>query len=291
MKFGTLYSYWSKDWDCDHDGYATLIEKVAKIGFDVLEVSADHVHRMPEEELKDLNNIRKAHGIGITVNSGPSKKYDLASTDDKTRAAGIEYFDVIMNKMVLLEASALAGAIYSYWPSDFVTTDKEGAWHRSIESLKSVAKTAESLDVTVSLEVLNRNETYILNTCEEAVDYCSRISSNSMKFLLDTYHMNIEEDSLTDAVRAAGSWLGHVHVGECNRRLPGTNNSIDWKGLAAALHDIGYDEAVVMEPFVISGGSVASSIRLWRDLNGGANEREMDRQISESLAFLRETFA
>ena len=291
MKFGTLYSYWSKDWDCDRDGYAKLIERVSRIGFDVLEVSADHIYKMPENDLKILNAIRKDHGVGITVNSGPSKEHDLASTDGKTRAAGIEYFDVIMNKMVLLETSSLAGAIYSFWPSDFLTTDKEGAWDRSIGSLKAVAKTAEALGITVSLEVLNRNETYILNTCEEAIDYCQKIGSRSMKLLLDTYHMNIEEDDVADAIRAAGSWLGHFHVGECNRRLPGANNSIDWKGVGAALNAITYDQAVVMEPFTINGGSVGSSIRLWRDLSGGADGAGMDRQISDSLSFLRGAFA
>jgi len=290
MKFGTLYSYWNKDWNCDYAGYAKLIKKVSEIGFDVLEISADHVYRMPAAELSHLNEFRKEYDITITTNSGPGKEHDLASVEERIRLRGIDYFEVIMEKMTLIESKALAGAIYSYWPCEFANIDKDGAWLRSIESLKSIAKTAERLGITIALEVLNRNESYILNTCEEAIDYCGRVSSQSVKILLDTYHMNIEEDCIPEAVRAAGPWLGHLHVGECNRRLPGMNNSIDWKGVASALHDINYDKSVVMEPFLLSGGSVGHSIRLWRDLSNNADEKKMDHYISDSLSFLRKTF-
>ncbi len=291
MKFGTLYSYWSPEWGCDFDGYAKLIEKVSDIGFDILEVSADHVYRMSGAELKQLNELGRKRNIIFTTNSGPAKEYDLSSTDEKVRRAGIDYFNVIMEKMVELGSRSLAGAIYSYWPCDFDTIDKEGAWSRSVGALKIVAKTAERLGITISLEVLNRNESYILNTCEEAIEYCKRVDSPAVKILLDTYHMNIEEDSLPDAVRAAGPLLGHLHVGENNRKLPGMNSSIDWKALAAALHDIDYGGTVVMEPFLIAGGSVARSIRVWRDLSNGANNKQLDQYITESLRFLKERFA
>jgi len=72
--------------------------------------------------------------------------------------------------------------------------------------------------------------------------------------------------------------------------LPGMNNSIDWAAIGRALRDIGYQKSVVMEPFLLSGGSVGNSIRVWRDLSDGADEATMDRYISDSLAFLRRTF-
>ena len=112
-----------------------------------------------------------------------------------------------------------------------------------------------------------------------------------MKILLDTYHMDIEEDSLPSAVRAAGPLLGHLHVGENNRKLPGMNNTIDWKALAGALHDINYQGNVVMEPFLIAGGSVGYSIRVWRDLSDAANDKTMDQYIAKSLRFLKKSFA
>ena len=291
MKFGTLFSYWSREWDCDAQGYATLIEKVSSIGFDVLEVSADHVHRMSEAELRQLNELAGEHGIIFTTNSGPAKRYDLASADEAIRQDGIRYFETILEKMVTLGSRSLAGAIYSYWPCDFVSTDKDAAWERSIAALRVVARTAERLGITISLEVLNRNETYILTTCAEAIEYCRRVDNPAMKILLDTYHMNIEEDDVPGAIRAAGPLLGHFHVGENNRKLPGMNNSVDWKAVAGALHDIGYDGTVVMEPFLLAGGAVGHAIRVWRDLSAGADAARMDQYIADSLRFLRQSFA
>ena len=68
--------------------------------------------------------------------------------------------------------------------------------------------------------------------------------------------MNIEEDNMFDAIRFAGNRLGHLHVGECNRKLPGMNNSIDWSKIGQALRDINFNKMVVMEPFLLEGGEV-----------------------------------
>jgi len=290
MRFGTLYSYWDREWDCDLDRYIKIAGKVAKIGFDVLEISADHIYSMSESELQKLNEVRKELGLVLTANSGPSREHDLASKDAVIRQNGIDYFNTILDKMRLIESNTLIGAIYSFWPSDFAETDKSGAWDRSIRCLQEIGKTADQYNIEISLEVLNRNETYILTDCWEALEYCKRVGRKSVKILLDTYHMNIEEDNIGDAIRRAGDMLGHVHVGECNRKLPGMNNSIDWLALGQALKDIRYSKSVVMEPFMLTGGSVGESTRVWRDLSNGADEASMDRYISDSLLFLKKAF-
>ncbi len=290
MKFGTLYSYWDTEWDCDYAKYIKIMKKVSDIGFDILEISADHIYNMPESELQKLNNSSEKYGLTLTANSGPSKEYDLASSDPAVRKQGINYFKIILKKMQIINSKILVGAIYSYWPSDFMETDKESAWERSIECLKEISETAEESGIEIALEILNRNETYILTDCKEAIEYCKRVGSKNVNILLDTYHMNIEEDNIQDAIRMAGDMLGHLHVGECNRKLPGMNNSIDWDGVSQALREINYDKAVVMEPFLLKGGSVGNSIRVWRDLSDNADEATMDKYIADSLAFLKKSF-
>lgn len=287
MKFGTGYAYWGTEWQCD---YLEMVNKVADIGFDVLEIGADHLYHMSEEEIDNLKAEGLKRGITFTTNSGPAKKYDLASPDEAIRKQGVAYFKEILRKMARLGSKSLVGAIYSYWPVDFSCTvaDKEAAWERSIACLKEIGAAAEELDIECPLEVLNRNETYILTDCQEAIEYVERVGSKSINILLDTYHMNIEEDNMYDAIRKAGSLLGHVHVGECNRKLPGMNNSINWPEIGKALRDIGYDKAVVMEPFLLSGGQVGRDIRVWRDLSNGADETDMDRYITDSLKYLKE---
>lgn len=284
MKFGTGYAYWGNVWNCD---YIEVTNKVADIGFDVLEIGADHLYHMSDKEISELKQVGEKREIEFTTNSGPSKENDLSSPDSIIRQHGYEYFIQVLCNMKKLGSKSLVGAIYSFWPTDFVYTNKKAAWEHSIETLKKLSKTAEELEIECALEVLNRNETYILNDCKEAIEYVSRVGSKNINILLDTYHMNIEEDNMYEAIRMAGKLLGHVHVGENNRKLPGMNNSINWPEIGKALRDINYDKAIVMEPFLLEGGEVGHDIRVWRDLSNNADTAKMDQYISDSLIYLK----
>jgi D-psicose/D-tagatose/L-ribulose 3-epimerase len=92
-------------------------------------------------------------------------------------------------------------------------------------------------------------------------------------------------DSFGKAIRTAGPLLGHFHTGENNRRVPGKGRP-PWHEIGTALRDIGYSGAVVMEPFVKTGGGVGSDIKVWRDLSDNA-DAEMDEAAREALAFSR----
>ena len=284
MKFGIGPGYWGFEEPTD---YVAMSKKIAGIGFDMMEVAAPDIHDMSDEKLAELKKLGEELGLTYVVNCGPSKEYDLASPDKAVRDNGVKWFIELMENMYKLGSKTIAGAIYSFWPSDFKYVDKKAAWEDSIESLKAIAPTAEKYDIECALEVLNRNETYILTTCEEAKEYCDRIGSKNINILLDTYHMNIEEDNMYDALRNAGDMLGHVHVGECNRKLPGMNNSIDWPEIGRALRDIGYDKGVVMEPFLLDYAPISYWVRVWRDLSDNATEADLDEMVKKSLVFLK----
>ena len=260
------------------------------MGFDVLEIGANHLFEMSDEQIGELKRIAKECALYYTVNSGPSKDCDLASRDPMVRANGVAFFKTLFRKMVKLGSADLVGAIYSFWPADFQDLDKDGAWERSICSLRELAADAEAFGIDISLEVLNRNETYILTDCAEAVEYIRRVGSPRVKILLDTYHMNIEEDDMCAAIHLAGKNLGHFHIGENNRKLPGMNRSLDWGAIGTALREIGYQKAVVMEPFLLSGGEVGRSIHVWRDLSNQASVAQMDKMLKDALRFVKEEF-
>ena len=111
----------------------------------------------------------------------------------------------------------------------------------------------------------------------------------NVKVMLDCFHMNIEEDSMGGAIRYAGDHLGHFHIGETNRKVPGKGR-MPWDEMAQALRDIHYQGYVVMEPFVKMGGGVGSDIKIWRDLSDGADEAQLDADIAESARFVRSKF-
>jgi len=286
MKFGTLYSYWGNEWKCD---YVKTAKKVADIGFDILEVGAGHLVEMSNTELDELKAVSKDLGLTLTSNIGPSKDKDLASRDPAVRKTGIRYLSDIIKAMDRIDSRSLVGAMYSFWPSDFVYTDKEEAWELSIDSMKELAKVAESYGTQCCLEVLNRYETYILTDCKEAIEYCNRVGSKNVNILLDTFHMNIEEDNMVNAIHQAGDMLGHLHVGESNRKLPGMG-SLPWDDICQALNEINYQKGIVMEPFMLKGGSAGRDIKVWRDLNNGADEATMSKNIKDSLNFLKSKF-
>lgn len=286
MKFGTLYSYWGHEWKCD---YAETMKKVSDIGFDILEVGAPHLAEMTDEQLSEMNRTAKGFGLTLTSNIGPSKDKDLASADSRIREAGVKYLIDIMKAMDKIDSRSLVGAMYSFWPCDFREVDKEGAWERSIAAMKEVAKAAEELGIECCQEVLNRYETYIMTDCEEGLKYCELVGSKNVNLLLDTFHMNIEEDNIPEAIRKSGSMIGHIHVGEANRKLPGMG-SLPWREIGRALRDVGYGKGVVMEPFLLEGGKVAEDIKVWRDLSGHADRETMDHYIRESLQFLKHEF-
>ena len=116
--------------------------------------------------------------------------------------------------------------------------------------------------------------------------FVKEVDKDNVKVMLDTFHMNIEEVSIGDAIRHAGNLLGHLHTGECNRMVPGKGR-MPWREIGDALQDIKYDGNVVMEPFVRMGGQVGSDIKIWRDISRGASEAELDADAKRSVEFQR----
>lgn len=286
MKFGTLYAYWTHEWVAD---YFKIADKCRKAGFDVMEIGASHLLDMSDGEIEKLRDYCKDLNLEISCNLGPPKSKDISSKDPSVRAAGVKYLTDILYQMKKLGSKVLIGALYNCWPHDFIDVDKDAMWERSVSEMKKVAAVADELEIDLCLEVLNRFESPLVNDCDEGIKYCKDVGHKSCKLLLDTFHMNIEEDDLPAAFRKAGKLLGHVHVGESNRKLPGMGH-LPWAEMGKALRDIGFDGCVVMEPFMKMGGQVASDIKVYRDLSNGADEETMDKYIADSLVFLKNNF-
>lgn len=288
MKYGIYFAYWEKEWNADQKSY---ISKVKKLGFDILEISCAMLKNISREELVKMRDMARAEGVTLTAGYGPGPSENLASSDEAVVKNAVAFYTDILKKLEILDIHTLGGGIYSYWPVDYTKPiDKEGDWKRSVKNVRTVGKIAQECGVDYCLEVLNRFEGYLLNTCAECRQFVEEVDVPAVKIMLDTFHMNIEEDSMTEAILLAGDRLGHFHVGENNRRLPGKGN-LPWYQIGSALRAIGYDKNVVMEPFVKSGGKVGSDIKIWRDLSMGAATEQLDRDAAASVAFLRNVFS
>ncbi len=290
---GMHYGFWSHNWD--EIQYVPLMEKVARLGFDVCEVASAEFCKYSDETLGELKRRADDLGLTFTYSIGLEKEYDLASDDPAVRDNGVRHVTEILKSMPKVGATILNGVSYAGWqamPDHGITLEeKRRKEELALDSMRRLMPVAEDCGVYYCCEVVNRFEQYLLNTAREGAAFVKQLESPNAKVLLDTFHMNIEEDDLLQAILETGDLLGHFHVGERNRKPPGSTNSLPWKEMAGALRQIGYQGAVVMEPFVLMGGSIPYDIKVWRDLSGGASEAELDRMAGDACAFLKKLFA
>lgn len=287
MKYGIYFAYWEKEWDADQ---ACYIQKAKELGFDVLELSCAVLKEIDQAGMDRLKDRAKQYDITLTAGYGPAANENLASSDEGVVRHAIGFYTDILKKLEYLDIHTLGGGIYSYWPVDYSKPiDKKGDWARSVKNVRTVSKIAGDCGVDYCLEVLNRFEGYLLNTAKEAVDFVGEVDTPAVKVMLDTFHMNIEEDSMPDAILTAGDKLGHFHVGENNRRVPGKGN-IPWAEIGKALSRINYSGNVVLEPFVLSGGQVGSDIKIWRQMLDNPTLEQLDKDARNSVSFLRHVF-
>ncbi len=285
MKYGIYYAYWEKEWGGQ---FVPYVEKCKRLGFDVLEVACGAFHLEDDRFFRELRAAADANGMILTGGYGPRPEHNLASRDEAAVEKAFDFYADIFRKMEIAGIDRIGGALYSYWPVDFsAPMDKPGDTARSIARMQRLADMAADHGIMLCMESLNRFEGYMINEAYEAIDYVKAVDRPNVKVMLDTFHMNIEEDSLTDAIRQAGPLLGHFHVGEANRRCPRPGGRFDWAEIGQALKQINYGGYVVMEPFVTMGGQVGKDISIWRDLSHGATEERLDQDAAASVAYLR----
>ena len=287
-KIGIHFGYFSNTWDPD---FIVLMDRASKIGFDILEVPAVALMSKTKAQRGELIKAAKDKGLELTFSVGLSSDLDLSSEDASVRKKGIEFSVEALKIMHEMGANVYAGVINAGWNQtyNYGITDKSKDIARSVASVKEIIKTAESYGITFAIEVVNRYEQPLLNTAEEAMEYIKMVDSPNAKILLDTYHMNIEEDSFSEAIKTVGKEkLGHFHVGESNRRPPSPTGRMPWNEITTALKEINYTGAIVMEPFMKMGGDVARDIKVWRDISKKATPAEMNQLAKTALNMLRE---
>jgi len=292
-KIGIHNCYWHGS---GFDELHAALRASAKTGVDVYEMNTGEFFRLNHDELRVFRKEAEDLGLGLSVNGGFNPTNDISSPDPAIRAKGLEAARTIIEGMHVVGAKSWSGINYGAWkfvPDPafaFPYEEKQRRQDQSIASLKEIMKIAEANDVTMCLEVVNRYEQFICNTIAEGVYIAESVASPNCRVLVDTYHMNIEEDSITDAIRYAAEhgMIGEVHVGESNRRVPGTGKThLDWAGIFGTLNEVGYDGLITMEPFIVQGLPISSRICVWRDLSNGVDSQGFIDNVSKGAAFIR----
>ena len=295
-KIGLHNAYWL-DTEMVDAGVYKWMELAKQANCEVMEIGTAEIVAMTNAERLEFKKAVADAGMILTINDGFTKDDDIAAEDPAVRRRGIERAKRILQAMYELGADRWSGINYSEWlrhPEVATCTPDFKAHVRdlSLESMREIIKIAEDCGVDYCFEVVNRFEQFLLNTAAEGVQFCEDLGSPRAKLLLDTFHMNIEEDNIADAIKFAQSKgrLGHIHVGESNRRVPGFEGktNMDWDAIMGAVKESGYEGYIIMEPFMKMG---ATTICCWRDMSHGADIATMVGYAKDGAAFLRSKLA
>jgi D-psicose/D-tagatose/L-ribulose 3-epimerase len=279
MKIGVNTWVWTSP--LTTESLLTLIPKVAEMGFDWIELPLENVD---DFDHKTAASLIRDHGLGVSVCAVIGADRDLIHPDQSVRENGAAYVRRAVEAAQAIGAQNLVGPIYSAvgrtWQSS--REERAGDMEILVEGLRPLAAFAAERGVVLCLEPLNRFETSFINTAEQAVEVVDAVGHPACQMMLDTFHMNIEEKSLGDAIRTVGPRLRHVHSCENDRGAPGSGH-IAWDEVAQALNEIGYDGPVVIESFSAEVKTIARAAAIWRPLAAS-----QDALAADGLQFLRQ---
>jgi D-psicose/D-tagatose/L-ribulose 3-epimerase len=135
--------------------------------------------------------------------------------------------------------------------------------------------------ITLAVEPLNRFESDVLCTTQQAMELLDAVDHPAVAMMLDTFHMHMEESSIPEAIRLAGGRIAHFQANENHRGFPGTG-ATDWVAVFRALHEVGYAGPVSLEPFRRNDDRFGVPFAQWR-----APHEDEDARLKASAAFIR----
>lgn len=265
-------------------GVAELAPKVRALGFDWFEVPLELTDSI---DYARAGAILRDNGLGVSVCAAMGPDRDLIHPDKAIRDNGMAYLRQCVDAVRALGGTNVVGPLYSAVGRVWQMTADERARDTDllVTQLKELAAYAGDKGAMLGVEPLNRFETSFINLAAQAIAVVDRVDQPACRIMLDTFHMNIEEKSLGDAIRAAGKRLVHLHACENDRGAPGSGN-VTWGEVATALREIGYDGPVVIESFTSKVQSIARAAAIWRPLAAS-----QDALAGDGVKFLKTLLA
>jgi D-psicose/D-tagatose/L-ribulose 3-epimerase len=244
---------------------------------------------VPEpDELDPAEAGRAARDAGLFLQLAArvNLQRNLASGDSSARRAGIEYLCRCIDVAQSCGATIVGGPLYgsplvfaAQAPSLITEAQRQERVKFVAEGLHAAAEFAEGSDVRFAVEPVNRFETDFCNTTQQAMALCALVDHPAVGIMLDTFHMNMEENDLPQAIRAAGALLIHFQANENHRGFLGTGH-IDWPPICRALAEIDYQGAITLEPFRRTTNLLSTPLAQWRP---PSHDEDVDLHSSGNL--------
>jgi len=273
MKLGIHAYAWTSEWN---NSQLDLIDRAKRLGMDFIELPLMVLDKFDTKAISErLGNL----DFDACTSTVLLNDTDITSPDASIRKKGVEYLKACVKATHDIGATNFSGVIYSQHIRQLDKRPGEQEYNWSAEALREVADYANALGVVIGLEPVNRYETFLVNTCDQALMLKDMIGRDNIKIHLDAYHMNIEEKSFYEATKKAGSDLIHYHLCENDRGIPGTG-LVNWDDIFKALAEINYDGYAALESFVECTDNMNTWV--WRQL-----AKDGDTLVTRGTEFIR----
>lgn len=262
-----------------------VLGHVQDLGFDAIDINVGQLP--PSFVAADLRRRLEATGLHAALGAFLNAQRDITSTDAEVRRTGIEFLKGVARLCGEVGARTFIGPMHSELRRQRPDppAEREERWKRCVDGLAAVAREAERVGINVAVEILNRYESDFLTTTADGVRLCKAVGNPRLGLLLDTFHMNIEEQRIGEAFRSAAGHVHHVHTCENDRGAPGSGH-LDWTEVRDALRDIAYDGVCTIESYNPDLPSLVQRTSFWRPL-----APSQDELARKGLVFLRQLFA
>jgi D-psicose/D-tagatose/L-ribulose 3-epimerase len=272
----SIHAYaWTGSWS---NKTLELIDRAKRIGFDLIEVPLMEIDKVdPKAIAERLSKV----GIGVCTSTACSEADDPTGEDETTRKRGIEYLKRCIKATAEMGATIFTGVTYSAIGRRIEGMPGEIYWERASNALKEAARYARDFGVIIGIEPINRYESFLVNTCDQAFTLMQMVNEPNVKLHLDAYHMNIEERDFYQPTKKAAPYLCHYHLSESHRGTVGTG-LVDWDAIYRALSEMGYRGSVGMESFIEPSPAMAAATCIWRKL-----AESTDESLKQGLDYLR----
>lgn len=272
----------------------TILKLMTDCGAQAMDFSTAVAMKMSASERQRYSSAAENSSVVLSMNGGMPGA-DISNPDPNLRLMGVKACKQAIEAASDLHCRVWSGVICTPWlamPEDCFTAEKKRErWNLAVESLQKLCDYAAPLGVAINLELVNRFEGYLLNNCTDGLRMITDVGCDNLMLLLDTFHMNIEEDSSVDALNAAmvAGRLGHIHVSESNRRLPCLKSTdMAWDKILPALRIGGYNGSLIVESMVLASSPAARSFFTWRDMTAEPSLNNMIKEAYDSLNFIRQ---
>ena len=242
MKIGVSLFAWDGQFSLPQ---LSLLPRLHEEGLEALEIPMFNPTDLPT---KAIRTAFESSAVGCTVCAILPADINPISSNASDRRKALGHLVACVETAKELGASLLGGPLFApigYLPGHRRNQEE---WDWAVDCFQALGPTLEANDLVLSLEPVNRSETFFLTKAADAKKLCDAIGDPRIGITVDTFHANIEEKDTPNSVRLLGTDLKHVHVSENDRGLLGSGH-VDFRGLIQALRDIEYDGYLIIEGF------------------------------------------